>query len=226
MKAAFLRGLCCLLVLAQLLPFAVLADTEETSESPKRIALTFDDGPHPQETDAILDLLERYGIPATFFVVGKNAELYPAPLKRAVSLGHEIGNHTFSHPKLRGKSAASLTEELEHTENIIRSLTNIRPLVFRPPEGFRDSVVRTVSDEQGYQLVYWTVDTLDWTSASASSIEKAILKNVKNGSIILCHDYISGKSHTVEALERVIPRLLEEGYVFVTVSTLLEVSAQ
>ncbi|MBR6768851.1 MAG: polysaccharide deacetylase family protein [Clostridia bacterium] len=188
---------------------------------PKKIALTFDDGPHAVYTAEILSILNEYKIKGTFFVVGQNAEEHPSLVKQTSEEGHEIGNHTYSHPKLKEQNAESFSFELEKTKAVIESITGVSPILFRPPEGFREGVIKTVAKEQGYQMVLWSVDTEDWRGLSADRIEKAIMKDVKDGSIILCHDYVVGQSHTPEALRRVIPRLLEEGYEFVTVSDLL-----
>lgn len=188
---------------------------------PKRIALTFDDGPHVKYTAEILSILKEYGIKATFFVVGQNAEQYPSLVKQASEEEHEIGNHTYSHPKLKEQNAESFSYELEKTKTVIENITGVSPILFRPPEGFREGVIKTVAKEQGYQMILWSVDTEDWRGLSATRIEDAIMKDVKDGSIILCHDYVAGQSHTPEALRRVIPVLLEEGYEFVTVSELV-----
>ena len=189
--------------------------------APKRIALTFDDGPHENYTAEILSILQEYGIKATFFVVGQNAKEHSSLLQQVAEAGHEIGNHTYTHPKLKEQNAESFSCELEKTRAVIESITGISPSLFRPPEGFREGVIKTVAKEQGYQMVLWSVDTEDWRGLSAERIEAAIMKDVKDGSIILCHDYVVGKSHTPEALRRVIPQLLEEGYEFVTVSELV-----
>ena len=212
------RFVCLLLVLALLsvLGFSALAEVP-----PKRIALTFDDGPHEAYTAEILAILNEYGIKATFFVVGQNAKEYPKLVKQAAEAGHEIGNHTYTHPKLKEQNAESFSCELEKTRVVIEEITGVSPILFRPPEGFREGVIKTVAKEQGYQMVLWSVDTEDWRGLSASQIENAIMKDVKDGSIILCHDYVVGNSHTPEALRRVIPQMLEDGYEFVTVSDLV-----
>ena len=210
-----------------LLPFSASA-TEDTpvirsgsGESPK-IALTFDDGPHPRQTDKILDLLEEYDVHATFFVIGQNAVYYPEPLKRAVSLGHEIGNHTFRHEGISKMSAPMLEKELSDTEKVIFELTGVRPTLFRPPEGVCNDRVRSVAKDMNYSLVLWTVDTKDWVPSSCESIVNSILGSVDGGEIILMHDYVVGKSNTPDALRIIIPKLLEEGYTFVTVSEILK----
>jgi len=194
------------------------------AEGKKRIALTFDDGPHPTNTEALLSLLAEYNITATFFVIGENIVYFPEVFQKLLASGVEIGNHTYSHPKLKEQKAGELSDEIARCENEIVSRGGKRPTLFRPPEGVRSAVVTGVCREAGYRTVYWTLDTLDWTGASAASIEQAILSGVKDGSIILCHDYIVGGGHTVEAMRSVIRRLIEEGYEFVTVSELLGIT--
>ena len=199
----------------------LLSSLSVSAEEEKRIALTFDDGPHPENTDQILALLDKYRITATFFVIGENIDYFPEVFGRVVASRHEIGNHTDTHPKLQGQKAGEITEEIRLCEEKILARGGKKPLLFRPPEGVKNEAVSAASRKAGYRTVYWTLDTLDWTGASAASIERRILSGVKGGSIILCHDYIVGGGHNVEALGRVIPRLLAEGYEFVTVSELL-----
>ena len=187
----------------------------------KRIALTFDDGPHSSYTADILALLREYQIKATFFVIGQNADRHPELLCQEVKEGHEIGNHTYSHPKLKEQNAESFSIELEKAQTAIKRISGVDALLFRPPEGFCEGVISTVAKEKGYQMVLWSVDTEDWRGRSADAIEDSIMDHVKDGSIILCHDYVVGQSHTAEALRRVIPQLLEAGYEFVTVSDLV-----
>ena len=200
--------------------FAASGDGNEGKEC-KVVALTFDDGPHPVYTPEILDILTEYGVRATFFCIGINAERYPDILKRTSDEGHCIGNHTYSHPKMKDIDSETLASEIRMTEEVIFSVCGLRPSLFRPPEGYRGPAVTEAAGNAGYDTVLWNVDTLDWTGAGCASIVDSIMDNVKNGSIILCHDYVSWKSHTAEALKIVIPRLLSEGYRFVTVDELV-----
>ncbi len=188
----------------------------------KKIALTFDDGPHPYKTDAVLDLLEQYGVKATFFVIGENVSYYPEPLKRAVSLGHEIGNHTYHHALLSESCEASTAEEIESTEEIVFRTAGYRMTLFRPPEGAYNECALNVVRSKNYRVILWTVDTRDWENRSADDIVKTVTSGVRGGSILLFHDYMSKKSHAMEALQILIPKLLSQGYEFVTVSELLE----
>lgn len=186
-----------------------------------KIALTFDDGPHPYKTNAVLDLLAQYGIRATFFVIGENVSYYPEPLRRAVALGHEIGNHTYHHTPLSDSCAQSTAEEIEKTEDIIFRTAGYRTKLFRPPEGAYDECALQVAKSKDYQVILWTVDTRDWANTSAETIVSTVTANTKGGSILLFHDYMGKRSHAMEALEILIPQLLAQGYEFVTVSELL-----
>ena len=189
------------------------------SSGDKRVALTFDDGPHPRKTDEILDVLCEYGVKATFFVIGKNAENYPDAVIREAAEGHEIGNHTYSHKRLT--ECADVGFEISKTSDIIFSLTGRRPTLMRPPEGaYRKENVAVVQN-CGCDMVLWTVDTRDWAKASVNDIVANVKKNVRDGSIILFHDYTSEGAHTTEALKLIVPYLIGEGYEIVTVSKLM-----
>jgi peptidoglycan/xylan/chitin deacetylase (PgdA/CDA1 family) len=194
------------------------------SDEAPRIALTFDDGPHPKKTDKILDLLEKYDIRATFFVIGQNAVYYPAPLKRTASLGHEIGNHTFRHEGIAKMSEEMLEKELRDTEKIIFELTETPVRLFRPPEGACSENILAAAKNEEYPIILWTIDTRDWELASTEKIVKTVESKIRNGSILLFHDYTLPGAHTLESLEILIPKLLDLGYEFVTVSELLDKS--
>lgn len=185
----------------------------------KKIALTFDDGPHPKYTEEILAVLEKYGVKATFFLIGENITYYPAAYEKIRSAGHEIGNHTFSHPHMYKKDRMALEEEIEKTEKLLCFPDGAK--LFRPPEGVCSDTVCHAASEMGYSIILWTVDTRDWSHPAPDTIVKNVEKSVKSGDIILFHDYIAAPSPTPEALEMLIPSLLAKGYRFVTVSELI-----
>ncbi len=187
----------------------------------KVIALTFDDGPHPSITPRILDILKKYDVKATFFAIGKNIETYPEPLIRAASEGHEIGNHTYSHLTGQHTNKETLEKELLKTDELIKKLTGKRPVLYRPPTGYCNLTTVKSAADLNYKIIIWTVDTLDWAHTSAEKIADNIISNIKNGSIVLMHDYNTKPYYTVEALEIVLPKLQDMGYSFVTVSELI-----
>lgn len=195
------------------------------STEEKVIALTFDDGPHPLYTEKILNLLEKYGAKATFFVVGENLQLYQKTIKRAVEGGHEIGNHTYTHPHLSSLSEEELLEEIKKNERLIEELTQKPTMLFRPPEGYCGRAVRAIVKERGYRAILWDVDTRDWAGTSASDIIKTVKSTVYPGSILLFHDYGGKQNATLSALAVLLPWLKAEGYRFVTVSELLDYSS-
>lgn len=193
---------------------------QEQQEPKKKVALTFDDGPSEKYTKEILDLLDQYHVKATFFVIGSNVCRNPDLLRLEVARGHEIGNHTFTHPHLKKVDQVSLEDELQKTADAVYAISGKRLKLFRPPEGYRSEAVASATQNLGYQQVFWTIDTTDWAHNSTKNIVATIKKNVKDGSIILMHDYIVGESHTADALRQIIPYLQEQGYQFVTVPEL------
>ncbi len=182
------------------------------------VALTFDDGPDETKTDEILDVLDRYGIKATFFMIGKNAELYPNVAKRVIASGHEVGNHTYSHEFLSGSTVDEIRCEFTLAADAIFSASEYKSHFLRPPGGIYDDKVISAAKSDDLVIAMWTIDTLDWCHRSADEISSEVLDNIRGGDIILMHDYVWGESHTKEALETIIPALLERGYEFVTLS--------
>ena len=187
----------------------------------KKIAITFDDGPHPRYTPEILDLLDEYGVKATFFVVGQNAAYYPELVKAEVDRGHEVGNHTFSHANLREVAYDGVCREISKTERLIYENTDFRARLLRPPEGIYSQAVCDAAADFDYTIVLWSIDTKDWAHNPSEKIAEQILTEVRGGDIILFHDFIGKDSPTPAALRMIIPTLLAEGYRFVTVSELL-----
>ena len=188
----------------------------------KRVALTFDDGPHPRYTAQILDILEEYGAKATFFTVGSNAKAYPELISRAVAQGHEIGSHTYHHYHVNQMNEALLREEILSTNQLLEKITGRRVRLFRPPEGVCSKSLGGICEQEGMTIVLWSVDTRDWAHTPIDEICDNVKENVRNGSIILMHDFIGKNSPTPNALRRIIPMLSELGYEFVTISTLLD----
>ena len=189
----------------------------------KRVALTFDDGPHPSLTPKILEILARYNVPATFFMVGQNVINYPMAARAVIEAGHEVGNHTFTHPHLATLNERSIMQEIGRCEDALEELCEYRPHLLRTPQGVLTPSLERCLLEDDYILVLWSLDTRDWDNKSTACIVQTVLDNVKSGDIILMHDYIGYNSKTPEALEKIIPALLSQGYEFVTVSALLGV---
>lgn len=212
-------------ILLNILSIAVYAERYtdviyRKKNSQMKIALTFDDGPHPKYTPEILDILAEYDIKATFFMVGQNVELYPGIVKRVVSEGHDIGNHTYTHCHLSNTDSSIVIQEIDLCEQSIYELCEYRTKFFRPPEGVLPETIRQYALDEDYSVILWSVDTYDWAHADISDITQNIKKNIVPGDIILMHDYVPN-SITPQALKIIIPMLLEMGYQFVPVSELL-----
>ncbi len=185
----------------------------------KYVALTFDDGPFKTVTPRILDTLAKYNARATFFVLGFRAKEHPELLKRAVAEGHEIGSHSYGHPRFTELSPEKMAEELRKTDEVVANATGKVPAVFRPPYGeYNDTVKATVNKP----IITWSVDTRDWEHQNPDMILERVQQLAKNGSIILMHDTLPT---TAEGLELVLQWLSEQGYEFVTVSELLGFTA-
>ena len=196
----------------------------EGTENTKKIALTFDDGPHPRITREVISILRENGVTATFFVIGQNADNYPETMKLLAESGYEIGNHTYSHKNLKKMSEAEIESEfLRCRETLARF--GVKPTLMRPPEGFFSDDVIKVSRGMEYDIILWSIDTRDWAHTPASNIVKTVLDNASGGDIILMHDYLSGYGGTCEALRTIIPELKSRGFEFVTVSELISENA-
>ena len=188
----------------------------------KKIALTFDDGPHPRYTDAILKILAENDIKATFFEIGINIKQYSTTTRHVIAAGHEIGNHTYSHTTMRHLSGKELQAEIEQTDRLLQELGYEPVSLFRPPQGICTDVLFDVMSSTGKRAILWNIDTLDWAHRSSDEIVREIEKHVGGGDIILFHDYISGENTTIPAIKKLIPALKARGYQFVTVSELMQ----
>lgn len=187
---------------------------EDRTSDAKQVALTFDDGPHPINTAAILQLLDEYNAKATFFMLGNRVDFYPEAAQEIAAKGHEMGNHTWSHKDLTSLGETEIIQEIETTNEVILNATGEQPTVFRPPYGAVNDQVREII---GLPAVLWTIDTLDWKSHNPNEVLSIVKENISDGSVILMHDI---HKSTVEAVELVLAFLEEEGYELVTVSEL------
>src|SRR3989440_5011502 len=183
------------------------------------IALTFDDGPNATLTPKLLDLLAARHLKATFFVVGQNAADHPEILKRAVREGHEIANHSWSHPNLGKMSDEGVRRELQKTDDAIVAAIGKRPTLMRPPYGsITARQKKWIHEEFGYRIIIWDVDPLDWKRPGPSVVTARILKETKAGSIVLSHDI---HPPTIEAMPATFDQLMRKGFKSVTVTELL-----
>ena len=192
------------------------SDETEASQQPM-IALTFDDGPSFY-TEGLLDILDEYGVKATFFVLGSSIEQGAETLKRMSKEGHEIGSHSWEHLQLTKLTEGEIAEQINLTRKKIFETIGQDCFVMRPPYGEYDDKLKLTGRLYDVAFVNWSVDTLDWESKNAEAVAEEIMKSTKDGSIILCHDLYPS---TLEGVKIAIPKLLEQGYRFVTVSELM-----
>ena len=197
----------------------------KTSE--KAVALTFDDGPDPDRTPAVLEALRKHNVRATFFVVGYRAEKYPELLQQIAAQGHEIANHSYSHNYASFKSNKTdvFQEEIDKTDSLIQKLTSQTSILFRPPGGYLSDNLVEFTKQKGLTIAYWTwqQDSKDWkVGNSGTSIANHIIKNIGPGQIILLHDGANNGLQTAQAVDILLTRLISEGYRFVTMSELIK----
>ena len=197
------------------IPVEHLVLPEEKKTEKKRIALTFDDGPHPIYTPQMLELLKEEQVPATFFLLGENVELYGDVVKEIAKEGHLIGNHTYHHVQITSLSLEEACKEIQETSDLIEELTGTGTEYVRPPFG-------TWNEELEERLdlipVMWSIDTKDWTTQNVDWIVRETVKHAEDHDIILMHDSYQS---TVDAVKRVIEQLEAEGFEFVTVDEII-----
>lgn len=199
----------------EIIPVEHLVLPEEKKTEKKRIALTFDDGPHPIYTPQMLELLKEEQVPATFFLLGENVELYGDVVKEIAKEGHLIGNHTYHHVQVTSLSLEEACKEIQETSDLIEELTGTGTEYVRPPFG-------TWNEELEERLnlipVMWSIDTKDWTTQNVDWIVRETVKHAEDHDIILMHDSYQS---TVDAVKRVIEQLEAEGFEFVTVDEII-----
>ena len=184
---------------------------------PNCIAITFDDGPGIY-TDRLLGYLRNYNAKATFFMIGPSAQRYSSIVKRVFESGHQIGNHTWSHPSLPSISPTQVQNEISSTNNILQGITGVKPNTLRPPYGATNASVQRVVSNLGMSSILWSVDTRDWADRNSAVVCNRAVSNVRSGSIILLHDI---HPTSVEAVPCILRNLTSRGFRFVTVNQLL-----
>ncbi|MBS1713384.1 MAG: polysaccharide deacetylase family protein [Armatimonadetes bacterium] len=196
----------------------VRGDTEK-----KRIALTFDDGPHRGYTERLIKTLVGLKVSATFFFIGQNVDSYPDLAKLAADNGIELGNHTYSHSRLRGQTRPEVEYQVAKGFEAIERATGVRPSLFRPPGGDYDDQVCDVARQAGLSMILWTSDAADYTTVkgnpTAADVYRHVMKSATNGGIVIMHDPMPG---TLEALPKIVADLRAKGFEFVKISDFLK----
>ncbi|HEY3471656.1 MAG TPA: polysaccharide deacetylase family protein [Amycolatopsis sp.] len=169
------------------------------------VALTFDDGPYPETTPGLLAALD--GVRATFFLWGEHAAAHPGLVRDIAAAGHEIGNHSWTHPRLTGLDAGARDQEVRRTQDLLAELTGTRPVLFRPPYGDTDAAVASTIAAHGLTEVLWSVDTRDWDGAAADEIVAAAAA-AEPGGVVLMHE---GRPATLAAVPRILAGLAARG---------------
>jgi peptidoglycan/xylan/chitin deacetylase (PgdA/CDA1 family) len=186
------------------------------------IAMTFDDGPSATLTPKLLDILAAHRIKATFFVIGENVAEHPEIVARAAREGHEIGNHSWSHPNFGKMSDDGVRSQLQRTDDAIKSAIGLRPTLLRPPYGsITAREKRWIHAQFGYEIILWDVDPYDWKRPGPPVVRNRILKETRPGSIVLSHDIHPG---TIEAMPSTFDALEAKGFKFVTISELIRMA--
>lgn len=206
-------------------PPAPLPTLPESFERPrtdckklKCVALTFDDGPGP-DTERLLDMLVKADAKATFFVIGPNAQEFPATVLREAEEGHEIGDHTQHHLQLTANSSKVIHHEVDGTRRVLKSILGFEPTLFRPPYGATDKRVEREAREGGMAVILWSVDTDDWRDRNSDIVARRAIRGLRRGSIILMHDI---HPTTVDAVPRILKAAKSKGLTLATVTDVLE----
>lgn len=184
----------------------------------KSLSISFDASWGAERTESILDILDEYEVKTTFFLVNIWMEDYPELVKEIITSGHEIGLHSTTHPSFTTLSEEQMRQELSDNDEMIRALTDTAPKLFRPPFGDYDDTVIQVAQSMGYEVIQWSVDSLDWQGLSADEISRRVLDGAEGGAIVLLHN---DGENTPDALRSFLPALKEQGYTIVPISDLI-----
>ena len=189
----------------------------------KYVAITFDDGPSSDITPRILDYLDQYNAVATFYMLGKQAKANPEIAKNVADRGHEIASHSVTHVDLSAVSANRVKKEYEDAISMIKQATGVSPNTFRPPYGAINQNVLTSAKEFNQPIILWSVDSLDWKHRSKDGIYSRVMNNMHSGAIVLLHDI---HPTTADSLPSILSTLTNQGYEFVTVTELLQLTGE
>jgi len=201
----------------------------------KVVALTYDDGPNPPHTQAMLEMLAQHGVRATFFLKGRNVEAFPESVQAVAQAGHEIGNHSYSHRPMLSLSKSAMREQLVRTGDLIENLLGQRPALFRPPYGLQGPGLKMALSELGMPSILMSSHGTDWEETDPDLIASKILKSIEPGAIVLLHDghgdvddpvAQQSRAPSVAATGVIIEELKSRGYRFVTVSELMATTAR
>ena len=229
-RKKLLTGVACLLVAAGMFYVvnhpAIVGAAATTRQLPiycvqrdqKMLSISFDAAWGNEDTQMLIDILERYQIKATFFVVGEWVDKYPESVKALSDAGHEVMNHSDDHAHFTKLSRDEIIDNINACNDKIEAVTGVRPTLFRPPYGEYDDNVVTAVRSMGMEPIQWDVDSLDWKDLPASEITQRVTSKVQAGSIVLFHN---AALHTPEALPKIIEALLQDGYTFVPISQLI-----
>lgn len=194
--------------------------------SRRRLALTFDDGPHPRWTPQLLEVLDRHQVKATFFMIGRYAARQPDVTRAVAAAGHAIGNHTFTHPNLIFSTVGQVGVQIEECRQVLEQIVGPHSALFRPPHGGRLPHVLRTARRLGCVPVMWSVTAYDWRPIDAAAIEQNVTRNLRGGDLILLHDGghlgTVDRAASVAATDRILRRCLDQGYQFVTVPEMME----
>ena len=190
----------------------------QKAENDKVIAISFDAAWGNEDTQTLIDILEKYNVKTTFFVVGGWVDKFPESVKQLSDAGHEIMNHSNTHPHMTQISVEKMKEEVQKCDEKIQAITGKKPTLFRAPYGDYNNAVVGAMRETGHFTIQWDVDSLDWKDLTASEITQRVTSKVKPGSIVLFHN---AALHTPEALPTILETLQKDGYKIVPVSQLI-----
>jgi peptidoglycan/xylan/chitin deacetylase (PgdA/CDA1 family) len=196
------------------------------SRGTKQLALTYDDGPNDPHTLRLLEVLAKYDVRATFFLIGRYVRQRPQIAREVVNAGHVVGNHTFTHPLLTLKNVAEVRQELSDCRSALQDAIGEHSNLFRPPFGGRRPAVLRVARELGLEPIMWNVTGYDWNAPPSAVIERKVSRQIRGGDVILLHDgghkqMGADRSQTVSATDLLISRYKSGGYGFVTIPQML-----